>query len=305
MPQPMAVCIEDLDAESRADRFLRCVAVIGRQPGLRLDLAGQVLWKSDDQVSCELWVSADEKLILYRPENALPVTLHRAGRSLQVPIGKPVVVADQDQVDVGSKRLRIHLHGPAPAVSAPSPLPTKSRKVGTMVRAAAVVGALSAMVGCTDNFLGTPTIDIRDEPPVVALPDPDQSLVDAIMGNWQVRQAFDQEGEHGWFTGTLTIDGDRYSFATSQVVTGTLQGQQLDFLVDHPQGSVYIDYWIFEDLGSVTPGDTVATCQFHTDNELVSELEIRVKDASTLQFHDPSADETGWSISKQLTIDTE
>ena len=202
MPQPMAVCIEDLEAESRADRFLRCVAVIGRQPGLRLDVAGRVLWRSEDQVSCELWVSADEQLILYRPENAMPVTLHRVGRSLQVPIGKPVVVVDQDQVDVGPKRLRIHLHGPAPAVTAPSPLPSKPRKVGRMVQAAAVIGALTASVGCTD-ILATPTIDIRDEPPVVALPDPDPSLVAALMGDWQVQLPVDDEGEQVWFSGTL------------------------------------------------------------------------------------------------------
>jgi len=53
MPEPQAICIEALDAQSRASGYLRCVAVAGRQPGLRLDAAGWVLWQSEDQVSCE------------------------------------------------------------------------------------------------------------------------------------------------------------------------------------------------------------------------------------------------------------
>ena len=92
MPKPIAICIEDLGSEPKT-RYLRCVALPGRQPGLRLDKAGSVLWQSDDGVSCELWVSADERLILYRPEAKAsgPVTLHRAGRSLDVPFGKSLV----------------------------------------------------------------------------------------------------------------------------------------------------------------------------------------------------------------------
>ncbi|MCP4592143.1 MAG: hypothetical protein GY842_15520, partial [bacterium] len=72
MSKPLAICIEDMDAQAET-RYLRCVAVPGRQPGLRLDEAGSVLWKSDDGASCELWVSADDRLILYRPEDATRV----------------------------------------------------------------------------------------------------------------------------------------------------------------------------------------------------------------------------------------
>jgi hypothetical protein len=56
MPKPMAICIEDLDSQPKT-KYLRCVALPGRQPGLRLDKAGSVLWQNDDGVSCELWVS--------------------------------------------------------------------------------------------------------------------------------------------------------------------------------------------------------------------------------------------------------
>ena len=64
MPKPLAICIEQVDPQSKTSAYIRCVALVGRQPGLRLDKAGKVLWKSDDGVSCELWVSADERMIL-------------------------------------------------------------------------------------------------------------------------------------------------------------------------------------------------------------------------------------------------
>jgi len=37
--------------------------------------------------------------------------------------GKPVVLVDQDQIEIGLQRLRIHIHGEAAVVAAPSPLP--------------------------------------------------------------------------------------------------------------------------------------------------------------------------------------
>jgi len=80
-----AICIEDLDAVSEASKYLRCVALPGRQPGLRLDETGNVQWQAGDVLSCELWVSADDRLILYRQEGMLPVVLRRGGRSLDVP----------------------------------------------------------------------------------------------------------------------------------------------------------------------------------------------------------------------------
>jgi lactose/L-arabinose transport system substrate-binding protein len=179
MPKPLAICIEDLDAQSQSSRYLRCVALPGRQPGLRLDEAGKVVWQSDDGISCELWVSADERLILYRSQAGIPVTLHRAGRSLDVPCSKPVVVIDQDQIDVGARHLRVHVHGAAPAVTAPSFLaPTYTRRtalaMGAGVTVAAVVGAATAGCACTpievrDNP-PEPTIEIRENPPEMPPP---------------------------------------------------------------------------------------------------------------------------------------
>ena len=76
MPKPLAICIEDLGTRDEGRRYLRCVAVVGRRPGLRVTGAGAVIWKSDDAVACELWVSQDQRLILYRPERAAQVQPH-------------------------------------------------------------------------------------------------------------------------------------------------------------------------------------------------------------------------------------
>jgi len=145
MPTPMAICLEDPGARAPGERYLQCVAVVGRQPGLRVDRGGTVLWRSEEAAACELWVSLDEKLILFRPAGAAAVTVRRAGRVLDVPAGKPVVLIDQDEFEVGAKRLRVHVHGAAPAIVGPSFLPAPERK-GAGRRSAAAV-ALGAVLG--------------------------------------------------------------------------------------------------------------------------------------------------------------
>ena len=179
MPKPMAICIEDLEARADQPKFLRCVAVPGRQPGLRVDRNGKVLWQSEDGVSCELWVSGDDRLILYRPEDAVPVTLHRAGRRLEVPGGKPVVLIDQDEFEVGARHLRVHVHGEAPAVSPPSVFVPKQKPLAGLARAAAVAATIGAVAvgGCgkkDPETRGREPIEIRDQPPKVEASDPPQ-----------------------------------------------------------------------------------------------------------------------------------
>jgi ABC-type glycerol-3-phosphate transport system substrate-binding protein len=178
------------------------VALPGRQPGLRLDEAGKVVWQSDDGISCELWVSADERLILYRSQVGIPVTLHRAGRSLDVPCSKPVVVIDQDQIDVGTRHLRVHVHGAAPAVTAPSFLTsTYTRRtalaMGAGVTVAAVVGAATAGCACTpievrDN--PPETVEIRETPPEMPQPTetPSPTLTIALSTPALFQDAFER-----------------------------------------------------------------------------------------------------------------
>jgi hypothetical protein len=159
MPHPLAICLEDLDAGSPGERYLRCVALPGRQPGLRVDRAGVVLWRSDEAMACELWVSQDEKLILYRPAGGAPVTVRRVGRTLEVPFGKPVVLIDQDEVVAGMRRLRVHVHGVATTVAEPSPLPVPEKAARGGLRSAAAAVALGAALG------GAALFQVRCHPP--------------------------------------------------------------------------------------------------------------------------------------------
>jgi hypothetical protein len=314
MPKPLAICIEDIGSQSKT-RYMRCVALPGRQPGLRLDEAGRVLWRSDDGVSCELWVSADERLVLYRPEGAASVFVHRAGRSLDVPCGKPVLVVDKDEVDVGPRRLRLHIHGQAPSIAAPSPLPSRSRPLSSLAQAAtaaAIVGAVTTM-GCSDIIVrcnppeppmitDTPTIEVRDDPPEIVIPE--IPIDRAIQGEWTVAQAYDVDEERIWITGVLTIEEGAYTFVPSQEVEGPSVQGTLDFLFDTPSGEVAIqyedgvspddDFYIF---GS---GDTLAECQFSVGSDVVGEFLIRVGDSDDLYFHSLSDEVSLWNITKQV-----
>jgi hypothetical protein len=163
MPKPLALCIEKVDAPPETPAYVCCVAVSGREPGLRLDLAGEVVWQRDDAVACELWVSADECLILYRPDGAPPVAMYRAGRRLDVPCGKLVVVLDQDEIQIGPRRLRLYVHGEAPAVVAPAVVAPEPGAVGRLARAAVAAVALAAAAGgCLDTRW---PIEVRKNPP--------------------------------------------------------------------------------------------------------------------------------------------
>ncbi|MBW2279052.1 MAG: hypothetical protein JRF63_16310 [Deltaproteobacteria bacterium] len=147
MPTPQAMCIEDLFPRSELTRYTTCVAVAGAEPGLGLDKQGKVLWQKRKVTGCELWVSLDERLMLLRPQGAVPVTVRRGGRSLDVPQDKPVVLIDQDQVELGSKKFRLHFHGETEEILAPAPYPLQDTGVGRVVRATAAAVAIGMAVG--------------------------------------------------------------------------------------------------------------------------------------------------------------
>jgi len=331
MSKPIAICIEDMDAQAET-KYLRCVAVPGRQPGLRLDEAGSVLWKSGDGASCELWVSADDRLILYRPEGATGVTLRRAGRSLDAPCGKPVVVIDQDQIDVGARSLRIHVHGKAPLITAPSALPARSRPLGRLARTvatAAVIGAVAASGGCADiDFGATPTIDVIENPPevmpettptmTVAPPTitvlenpptatvalPDITIADAIQGEWMATQAYDVGDERIWVTGILTIEENSYTFTPAGEITGTPVPGELGFLFDNPSGEITINsengVSLYDDVGNFAHGDTLATFVFSVNSTVVGEFLIKLNASGVVYLYNSSSEDGLWSITKRL-----
>jgi hypothetical protein len=306
MAKPIAICIEDLDST----KYIRCVALPGRQPGLRLDEAGKVLWQSHDGVTCELWVSADERLVLYRPEGKTPVKLRRAGRSLDVPCNKPVIIVDKDQVDVGPHHLRVHIHGEASSVVAPSVIasrPRSSNRLAQAIATAAVVGAVAATGGCTDVIV-PPTIEVIDNPPEPPEPTPEITVEEVIQGEWVAAQAYDVGDERIWISGTLTIEGGWYAFEPAREITGTSVQGVLDFLFDAPSGEVTIEYaggWAGDDFEYYAPGDELGTCAFYVDSEVVGEFLIMVGDTDNLIFHSQSSEISLWSIEKQLGADTE
>lgn len=121
MPTPVAVCLEDLEA-AEPERLLVCVVLVGRQPGLRLTASGQVTWQDETGAALELWVTADDRIALYRRAGSPLPTLERAGRRYDVPAEKPVIVLHQDLLTFGGRRLRLHVHGPAQRVVPPAPL---------------------------------------------------------------------------------------------------------------------------------------------------------------------------------------
>jgi hypothetical protein len=342
MSKPLAICIEDVGSQSKT-RYMRCVALPGRQPGLRLDETGQVLWRSDEGVSCELWVSADDRLVLYRPEGAPAVFLHRAGRSLDVPYGKPVFVIDKDEVDVGSRHLRIHVHGQSPSIAAPSPLPSRARPLSSLAQAAtaaAIVGAVTAL-GCSSDIIvrdnppeptiptDPPTIEVRDDPPEMVMPSetpastvaptievrddppeialPEISVAEAIQGEWAVAQAYDVGDGRTWITGTLIIEGDLYAFESAQQAVGPSVQGVLDFLFDAPTGEVAIEYedgvMPDDDFYAFAPVDTLVVCRFYAGSEVIGEFLIKVGDSSDLYFYSLSGEGGLWSVTKQVEAD--
>ncbi len=167
MPTPKAICIEDLKPGRGRPRYLSCTAVAGREEGLGLGPDGDVLWKGPVPPACELWVSMDECLILYRRDGAPPVTVTRAGRGLRVPPEKPVVLLAGDEIAIGARRLRVHIHGPAPAVRAPAPVQVEpvSRPPARSARAAAAAAALGSLAAAG-------AVEVRDAPPKIAPPPP-------------------------------------------------------------------------------------------------------------------------------------
>jgi hypothetical protein len=174
MPKPLAICIEDLAVAALGARYLACVVLPGGAPGLWLDGDGAVRWQGNDQgVACDLFVSLDEQLMLYRPQAGASVTVHRDGRSLDAPFERPVVLLDQDELEVGHRRLRVHVHGAASEVTAPRPYVGSNAGAGgdaggalgsgVLARAAAAVLALgTALAGG-----GCKGIEVRERPPKV------------------------------------------------------------------------------------------------------------------------------------------
>ncbi|MBU1511012.1 hypothetical protein KKD52_11670, partial [Myxococcota bacterium] len=175
MPTPLSICIENCYPPHESLRYLRCCAITGVDPGLIVSTGGEILWQTEADRFCEIWVSSDEKLICFRPIGAPPgARIHRAGREVILEENKPVVVIDGDYLLLPDFCYRLHVHGPAPEVTAPGYLDFEEPTSSTLARFAAagivVFGTLSA-AGCgkppEDKKNQAPPVEVRDTPPAV------------------------------------------------------------------------------------------------------------------------------------------
>ena len=181
-PRPIAICIEDMAASPDSIRYTQCTVAPGDAPGLALDRQGALLWRPPELAQlCELWVSADDRLMLMRGAGAAAVTLRRGGRELDLPAAKPVVLMDQDQLELGGRCLRVHVHGEAHELAAPQPLQPEeldAPSLSSRAMAAAAALGLGAAVGLAGvpAVAATRTVDssqdaaieVRNKPPKMA-----------------------------------------------------------------------------------------------------------------------------------------
>ena len=145
MAKPIALCIER-EGATEDQRYVRCTARVGRKAGLALGLDGSIRWQEPGPVACEVWVSADQCLIAYRPQGAPDVRLERARRSLLLPPARPVVLLHRDELVLGDLRFRLHVHGTTDRLHPPTPL-----RVGRAAAAAAVVALSASAVHCASQ----------------------------------------------------------------------------------------------------------------------------------------------------------
>lgn len=150
LPTPIEICLEELDDMSSATPYVRCVAIAGGQPGLCFSAEGELWWRLNDNATAELWVSRDGQLIFYRSQTKRGVSLTRVERHLELPLGKPVVVLDGDEIRVGSRHYRIHVHGATHNVTAPERL-VLARVRQLAVGAVIAAGTLTASCRSSDS----------------------------------------------------------------------------------------------------------------------------------------------------------
>lgn len=175
------ICLEELGAGSEDECFIQCVAVSGGQPGLALDRDGLVRWMPEEEAVCHgLWVSGDGRLVLYGAASTSAsvgeVVVERGARTQVAPVGKPVLLVDQDLLRVGDRELRVHIHGETEAMYEPERL---SRRSFLQAATAAATTAASLTLGAAASSASPtagpqagvgepPPIEVRRRPPSVA-----------------------------------------------------------------------------------------------------------------------------------------
>jgi hypothetical protein len=165
-PKPIELCLERIQS-SESDRYVRCTAQVGRELGLGLGIDGRILWCERNGVGCEIWVSADQRLMAYCPADTPGTVLYRAGRMLALPRERPVVLRHRDELELAGTRFRVHVHGTTERVHPPSIVRTLARAAATATLALAVGGS----AGCDSrSTVGDAQPDAAAGPDVAEVP---------------------------------------------------------------------------------------------------------------------------------------
>ncbi len=151
MPKPIALCIELVDAPEK-ERYYKCTARSGREKGLSIRLDGTIGWCEDGPTACDIWVSADQRLIAKRPIDSGDVHVTRAHRKILLKEDFMATVLNRDELIIDGRRYRIHVHGVTEEVHSP-----RLVRVIRAARAAGLAAALTAstLVGCGDKSEST------------------------------------------------------------------------------------------------------------------------------------------------------
>ena len=154
MKKPMAICLEDLETANAAERYLCCAVKVGLRPGLSVDNRGTTRWLIEGEVAFQLFVTADDRLALYRAAGGAAVQVRRAGRTLDAPCEKPVILRHEDELLIAGRRFRVHTHGRIAKAFAPYYFKEHLRSAGRVAAAFALGATLSATaggVGCSGD----------------------------------------------------------------------------------------------------------------------------------------------------------
>jgi hypothetical protein len=158
-----SLCLEDL--ESTVPRFVRCVALAAGQLGLGLAPDGSPAWQDAAAAECPIAVAADGRLALTRTERAPAVQVQRAGREVDVPPLRPIMLRDGDVLIVAGHRVRLFRHGQVTRVHRPQLLRGK-------VAAFAAAAALALSAGVAAPAGADAPIEVQPRPPAPPPPPP-------------------------------------------------------------------------------------------------------------------------------------
>ncbi|MDJ0764685.1 MAG: hypothetical protein QNJ97_17025 [Myxococcota bacterium] len=145
MSKPVALCVE-LKNNPEKTRYYKCTARTGREKGLTIQLDGTIGWCEISDVACELWVSDDQRLMVFRPSGGPDVYVSRANRKICLAEAQMATLLHLDELTINGRSYCIHVHGIAETIHPP--------RLVRVIRAASLAASLAigaSSVQCNDS----------------------------------------------------------------------------------------------------------------------------------------------------------